>query len=70
MNVQELITKLQQFDPNTKVKVKGWDNADEFIENEIKSEQIFEVVNLSCSNGHKSYKHIYEKVVIIDGGYF
>jgi hypothetical protein len=70
MNVQELIEKLQQFDPKVKVKVKGWDNADEFIENEIKVKQIFESESRTDEYDYKTNKHIYEKVVIIDGGYF
>lgn len=63
MTVQELITQLQQFDPNMEVRVKGTDPTDWEYQNEI------ECVVEDISNWEDDMDEEV-KIVVIDGGMF
>ena len=76
MTVQELITQLQQFDPNMEVRVQGTDPTDWTYQNEI------EKIKVSESNWEEEQEAIEwdedgdetdwggKKIVVIDGGVF
>ena len=74
MTVQELITQLQQFDPNMEVRVKGTDPTDFEYQNEI------ERIEEDVTNWEEEMDDVEwdddgnviagKKIVVIDGGMF
>ena len=74
MTVQELITQLQQFDPNMEVRVKGTDPTDWTYQNEI------ECIEEEVTNWEEEMDDVEwdeegnvisgKKIVVIDGGMF
>ncbi len=67
VTVQDLITQLQQFDPNMEIRVKGKSPDDWDYQNEIKN------IKVSKSNWEEDENEegmIKKKIVVIDGGIF
>lgn len=76
MTVQELITQLQQFDPNIEVRVKGTDPTNWIYQNEIKCveednsnwEDELEATEWDEDGDEVEWEG--KKIIVIDGGIF